>query len=117
MTVSANGCDKTGKQLCYMGDRPGIGEPVKDEDWDLESLKMILGDGSSDSGFKLCKNHKAYCEKRIPELAALAPIEKFVEKVAAVAQKNPKRLDFIPKKIAPVKDFQQRAANDGSLIE
>jgi hypothetical protein len=72
---------------CFMCSRQtAIGEPAKDEAWDLGSLKMILKE------FKLCPRHVTYCEARIPELEKTAP------KVVILKTGEPKQ--FIPKQTA-----------------
>lgn len=76
---------------------------IKDEAWDLVSLKYIYGNvHREDFGcMKLCKRHLEYCEKRIPELEAALPKE--TEKILP---------PFIPKKVDPGKNYHEREAGE-----
>lgn len=108
MTVSENTSNKPPAYKCYFCDRPG----VNNADWNLESLKFIL------EGFKICKIHKEYCEKRIPELEAIQTKEvapKKYEPSPAIESWKKKQEILKERPLKP--DFQQRASNDGSLIE
>ncbi len=107
------------KDRCYMCDCPGVGETVKDEDWDLPSLKMIL------EQFKICERHKKYCETRIPELEKKifneiideSKNKKYGPSPAVEFLKRTQEKKFIPKPMIKKKDYAERAANDGDLIE
>ncbi len=94
----------TENSRCFMCSRQtAIGEPAKDDAWDLGSLKMILAQ------FKLCPKHVTYCEARIPELEKKVVILKTGD---AVTKYQPK-VNLPPVVEAPRSFYEREPGEDG----